>query len=253
MLWISITSTLYIICNFHKKPGTSTYSPHIYVCVWGWRTGRRRQLVASTMAVDTLCWRTRSQHTGHLCAAWRQPAKRRGVEWPRQLLWQRGTERQGAPTFQSHGFHLGRLTLIPLQLPLRNRRWFPQVEKGTPAAHGRFFHFILRPPPKREKVVCIKISKGLSLFRGNEQMMERTQQPREGTAGTVPVYHTATSCVQTCSTHISSVMYVAHIHRVMYVAHIPLCHACSTQPLCHVCSTCPLCHVCSMHIALSCT
>lgn len=165
MLWISITSTLYIICSFHKKLGNSTYSPHIYVCMWGWRTGRRRQLMASTMAVDTLCWRTPSRQTGHLCAAWRQPAERRGVEWPRQLLWWCGTEQQGAPTFQSHGFHLGRLTLVPLQLPLRNRRWFPQVEKGTPAAHGRFFHFILRPPPKREKVVCIKISKGLSLFR----------------------------------------------------------------------------------------
>lgn len=220
MLWISITSTLYIICSFHKKLGTSTHSPHIYVWVWGWRTGRRRPPVASTTAVDTLCWRTLSRHTGHLCAAWRQPAERRGVE-PHQPLWRRGTEQQGAPTFQSHGFHLGGLTLVPLQLPLRNRWWFPQVEKGTPAAHGRFFHFILRPPPKREKVVCIKISKGLSLFRGNEQMMGRTQQLREGTAGTVPVSHTSTACVQTCSTHICFCHVCSHIHCVMYVARTP--------------------------------
>ena len=76
-------------------------------------------------------------------------------------------------TFQSHGFHLGGLTLITLQLPFRNRRGFPQVEKGTPAAHRRLFHFILRPPPRREKMVYIKTSERLPLLTEGEHMMER--------------------------------------------------------------------------------
>lgn len=99
-----------------------------------------------------------------------------------------------ALTFQSHGFHLRRLALITLQLPLGNGRRLPQVEEGAPAAHRRFFHFILRPPPMREKIICIKISKGLTLLKENELMMERTKQPGEAQLEQfTPAVHTAHS------------------------------------------------------------
>lgn len=57
-----------------------------------------------------------------------------------------------APTFQGHGFHLGRFTLVTLQLPFRHGRWLSQVEKRTPAANRRLFHFVLRPLPVRQNI-----------------------------------------------------------------------------------------------------
>lgn len=56
-------------------------------------------------------------------------------------------------TFQSHGLHLRGLTLITLQLAFGDRRGLPQIEKGTPAANGRFFHLILRPLSMKQKGV----------------------------------------------------------------------------------------------------
>ena len=111
----------------------------------------------------------------------------------RPLLGAEGREGKASTlTFQSHGFHLGGLTLITLQLPFRNRRRFSQVEKGTPAPHGRFFHFILRPPPRREKTVCIKASKRLPLLTEDEQMMERGKQPAEARrTQATPAFHRA--------------------------------------------------------------
>lgn len=87
----------------------------------------------------------------------------------------RGQGRGRALTFQSHGLHLRGLALIALQLPLGNRRRFPQVEKGAPAAHWGLFHFVLGPPPVREKHFRIEISKGLPLLRENEQVMGGTE------------------------------------------------------------------------------
>lgn len=126
------------------------------------------------------------------------PGKRRAV-WqdgrcsPRAgRSWAQRDGKAWTLTFQSHGLHLGGLTLITLQLPFRNRRGFPQVEKGTPAAHGRLFHFILRPPPRREEMVYIKTSKRLPFLTEGEHVMERGKQPAEARrTQSTPAFHRA--------------------------------------------------------------
>lgn len=140
MLLILTTFTLYIIYSFHEKLGTSTYSPHIYVCVWGWRIGRRRQFTCSTTAVDTPCWRAQTQYTGHLCAVGREPVwwdEACGLATPAALL--AAQEGRGHQPFRAMAFISEGSLSFRCNFRLETDDDFPKLKKERQLPTGDFF------------------------------------------------------------------------------------------------------------------